>query len=200
MHSSTQTNGAQSYSAVVWSMCTLKWFNKDQMLNLDWCMCAIRILENVIWKWTGIIQARLNNADSWSREERYEQRWSETEKENGKVSEAATIETEELEKGRERTSLWKGQMAEDISLLSGVSATNDICYTYLQLRGLFCVHSLSLFMSLFSSRSLLHRRVWKAGCLIYKHPVKERIKVKNCATELGMLGKVSHMQKQFSAE
>lgn len=26
-------------------------------------MCAIRILENVKWKWTGIIQARLNNAD-----------------------------------------------------------------------------------------------------------------------------------------
>lgn len=49
---------------VIWSMCTLMQFNKDQMLKADRFMCVIRILENGKWKWTGIIQARLNNADS----------------------------------------------------------------------------------------------------------------------------------------
>lgn len=69
---------------IIWSMCTLMRFNKDQMLKADRFMCAIRILENVKCKWTGIIQARLNNADSQSK--------------GGKVWKEAVEEGKELRK------------------------------------------------------------------------------------------------------
>ncbi len=59
-------------------------FNKDQMLKADRFMCVIRILENVTWKWTGIIQARLNNADS--------------QRKGGKVWKEAVAEGKELRK------------------------------------------------------------------------------------------------------
>lgn len=54
-------------------------------------------------------------------------------------------------KGRRGKSLWKGQMAEDISLLNGIPPANDEIYnTYLQLIKSVCVHSLCqcLFRSL----------------------------------------------------
>ncbi len=47
----------------------------------------------------------------------------------------------QLEEGKERQSLWTGQMAEDIYLGNGIPpATNEIYYTYLQLSELVYVH------------------------------------------------------------
>lgn len=47
------------------------------------------------------------------------------------------------QEGKEGKSLWKGQTAEDISLLNGIPpATDKISYTYLQLSELVCVHFL----------------------------------------------------------
>lgn len=46
----------------------------------------------------------------------------------------------QLEEGKERKSLWKGQIAEDVSLLNGIPPdTNEIYYTYLQLSELVYV-------------------------------------------------------------